>query len=41
MHKVLYETNDKEKNKLVDIFNSRLKDLKEEIKNMSKEEGKI
>ena len=30
--------NDKEKNsKLVDIFNSRLKDLKEEIKNMSKE----
>ena len=39
MYKVLYETNDKEKNsKLVDIFNSRLKDLKEEIKNMSKEE---
>ena len=41
MHKVLYETNDKEKNKLVDIFNSRLKDLKEEIKNMSKEEREI
>ena len=42
MYKVLYETNDKEKNsKLVDIFNSRLKDLKEEIKNMSKEERKI
>ena len=38
MFKVLYETNDKEKSsKLVDIFNSRLKDLKEEIKNMSKE----
>ena len=42
MYKVLYETNDKEKNsKLVDIFNSRLKDLKEEIKNMSKEEREI
>ena len=34
--------NDKEKNsKLVDIFNSRLKDLKEEIKNMSKKEREI
>ena len=33
MYKVLYETNDKEKNsKLVDIFNSGLKDLKEEIR---------
>ena len=33
MFKVLYETNDKEKNsKLVDIFNSGLKDLKEEIR---------
>ena len=33
MHKVLHRTNDKEKNsKLVDIFNSRLKDVKEEIK---------
>ena len=33
MYKVLYETNnDKEKNsKLVNIFNSGLKDLKEEI----------
>ena len=42
MFKVLYETNDKEKSsKLVDIFNSRLKDLKEEIKNMSKEEREI
>ena len=42
MFKVLYETNDQEKNsKLVDIFNSRLKDLKEEIKNMSKEEREI
>ena len=39
MYKVLYKTNDKKKNsKLVDIFNSRLKDLKEEIKNMSKKE---
>ena len=35
MYKVLYET------KLVDIFNNRLKDLKEEIKNMSKEEREI
>ena len=32
MYKVLYETNNKEKNsKLVNIFNSGLKDLKEEI----------
>ena len=42
IYKVLRRTNDKEKNsKLVDIFNSRLKDLKEEIKNMSKEETEI
>ena len=42
MYKVLYKTNDKEKNsKLVDIFNSRLKDLKEEIENMSKKEREI
>ena len=43
MYKVLYETNnDKEKNsKLVNIFNSGLKDLKEEIKKMSKEEIEI
>ena len=42
MFKVLYETNDKEKNsKLVNIFNSGLKDLKEEIKKMSKEEIEI
>ena len=42
MYRVFYETNDKEKNsELVDIFNSGLKDLKEEIKNMSKEEGEI
>ena len=34
--KVLYETNDTEKNnKLVSLINSGLKDLKEEIKNMS------
>ena len=40
MYKVLYETNnDKEKNsKLVNIFNSGLKDLKEEIKKMSEAE---
>ena len=42
MYKVLGETNGKEKNsKLVDIFNSGLKDLKEEIKHMSKEEREI
>ena len=43
MYKVLYETNnDKEKNsKLVNIFNSGLKGLKEEIKRMSKEEIEI
>ena len=43
MYKVLYETNnDKEKNsKLVNIFNSGLKDLKEKIKKMSKEEIEI
>ena len=39
MYKVLHRTNDKEKNsKLVDMFNSALKDLKEEIKKMSKKE---
>ena len=38
MYKVLYETNNgKEKNsKFVEIFNSGLNDLEEEIKNMSK-----
>ena len=43
MYKVLSETNNnKEKNnKLVDIFNSGLKDLENEIKNMSKRERKI
>ena len=43
MYKVLYETNnDKEKNsKLVNIFNSGLKDLEEEIKEMSEEEREI
>ena len=40
--KYLYQTNDKEKNnKLVNVINSVLKDLKEEIKNMSKEEKEI
>ena len=39
MYKVLRTINDKEKNSnLVDMFNSGLKDLKEEIKKMSKEE---
>ena len=42
MYKVLYETNDKEENnKLVDTFNSGLKDLEEEIKKMSKKEREI
>ena len=42
MYKVLYETNDKEKNnKLVDTFNSGLKDLEEETKKMSKKEREI
>ena len=39
MHKNLYQINDKEKkNKLVNVINSGLKDLKEEIKEMSEEE---
>ena len=39
MYKVVLRTNDKKKNnELVNIFNSALKDLKEEIKNMPKEE---
>ena len=42
MLKYLYQTNDKEKNnKLVNMINSGLKDLKEKNKNMSKEERKI
>ena len=42
MCKVLYETNDKEKNsKLVDIFNSGLKELEEELKKMPKKEREI
>ena len=42
MYKVLYGTSDKEKNsKLVNIFNSGLKDLEEEIKEMSEEEREI
>ena len=42
MYKVLRKTNDKEKNsELVNIFNSGLEDLKEEIKKMSKEEIEI
>ena len=39
MYKVLRTINDKENNSnFVDMFNSALKDLKEEIKKMSKEE---
>ena len=42
MYKVLRTINDKERNSnLVDMFNSALKDLKEETKNMSKEEKEI
>ena len=42
MFKVLYETNDKEKNsKLVNIFNGGLKDLEKEIKEMSEKQRKI
>ena len=42
MYKVLPMINDKERNSnLVDMFNSALKDLKEETKNMSKEEKEI
>ena len=42
MYKVLRRTNDKEKySKLVNIFNSGLRDLKDETKKMSKEEIEI
>ena len=42
MFKLLYETNDKEKNsKLVSAINSGLKDLRKEIKKISEEERKI
>ena len=42
MYEVLRKTNDKEKNsELVNIFSSGLKDWKEEIKKMSKEEMEI
>ena len=42
MYKVLYKTNNKEKNsKLVNIFNSGLKDLEEQIKEMSEQEREI
>ena len=40
--KILYKTNDKEKNRLLEnAINSELKDLKEKIKEMSEEKGKI
>ena len=42
MYKVLRRTNDKEKNsKLVNIFNSGLRGLKDKTKKMSKEEIEI
>ena len=42
VYKVLYEANNKEKNsKLVNIFNSGLKNLEEEIKEVSGEEKEI
>ena len=42
MLKDLYQINDREKNnKLVSVINSGLKDLKEEIEEMSKEEREI
>ena len=42
MFKLLYETNDKEKNsKLPSVINRGIKDLKEEIKKMSEDEKKI
>ena len=41
MHKVLHKTNDKRNSDLVDLLNSGLKDLKEKIKIMSKEEREI
>ena len=42
MYKVLRMINDKEKNSnLVNIFNSALKDLKEDIKDMSEAEKEI
>ena len=42
MIKAVYNTNDKKKNnKLVNVMNSRLSDLKIEIKNMVEEEKEI
>ena len=42
MLKCLYQTNDRKKNnELVGVINSGLKDLKEEIKELSEEERKI
>ena len=42
MLKYLYQTNDRMKNnELVNVINSGLKDLKEEIKKMSEEEKEI
>ena len=42
MFKALYKTNDKEKNnKSVNVINSGLKDLKEEIEEMPQEKSEI
>ena len=42
MLKYLYKTNDREENnKLVNVINSELQDLKEEIKEMSEKEREI
>ena len=41
MYKVLRTINDKKNSNLVDMFNSVLKDLEEDTKNMSKEEKEI
>ena len=42
MIKYLYQTSDKEKNnELVNVINSGLKELKEQIKEMPKKERKI
>ena len=40
MFKNLYQINDKEKNKLANVINNGLKDLKKETKKMSEEERK-
>ena len=41
MLKSLYKVNTNQNNELVNVINSGLKDLKEEIKKMSEEEKKL